>query len=139
VKIESAGFLRKANRSAMAAVVILVLIYTLGMYVNLFIEIPEDATAWQFAMKSIILLLHLSLGSLLIIHSTSLVAMSVKDKNSKWMIFSGVGLAGVLLSVATGSSFITHQTELSSLLMALGFGVSIIAYTFGIYRSSSTK
>lgn len=139
MKIESAGFLRKANRSAMAAIVILVLIYTLGMYVNLFIEIPEDATAWQFAMKSIILLLHLSLGSLLIIHSTSLVAMSVRDKNSKWMIFSGVGLAGVLLSVATGSSFITHQTELSSLLMALGFGVSIIAYAFGIYRSSSTK
>ena len=137
MKIESVGFLRKASRSAMATVVILVLIYALGMYVNLFVEIPEDATAWQFAMKSIILLLHLSLGTLLIVHATSLVASSVKAKNSSWMIFSGIGLAGILLSVATGSSFITHQTELSSLLMALGFGVSIIAYTFGIYRSST--
>ena len=137
MKIESAGFLRKASRSAMATVVILVLIYALGMYVNLFVEIPEDATAWQVAMKSIILLLHLSLGTLLIVHATSLVASSVKAKNSSWMIFSGVGLAGVLLSVATGSSFITHQNELSSLLMAFGFGISIIAYTFGIYRSSA--
>ena len=137
MKIESAGFLRKASRSAMATVVILVLIYALGMYVNLFVEILEDATAWQVAMKSIILLLHLSLGTLLIVHATSLVASSVKAKNSSWMIFSGVGLAGVLLSVATGSSFITHQNELSSLLMAFGFGISIIAYTFGIYRSSA--
>ncbi len=139
MKYENSGFLKRANRSAMAAIVILVLIYVLGMYVSLYVEIPEDATAWQFAMKSIILLLHLGLGTLLAIHSTSLIVMAVKAKNSTWTMYSGIGLAGVLLAIATGSSFITQQTELSSFLMALGLGISILAYTLGIYHSSSTK
>ena len=42
----------KLKRAAFAAVVLLTLIYCLGIYTTLFIEIPEGE-GWSFMMKSL--------------------------------------------------------------------------------------
>jgi len=125
----------KLKRSAFAAVVLLTLIYCLGIYTTLFIEIPEGE-GWSFIMKSIILLSHATLGTLLIFHSASLVAMANKAKSKMWMGVSVVGLLGVLLSVGTGSSFVSVDNDFMSALMALGFAISLLAYVYGIYASA---
>jgi hypothetical protein len=126
----------RLNRSSWVIIAVLVIIYLLGMYTNLFIEIPEDANAWRFAMQNVMLLSHILLGTLVVFHAVSIVFMSLKSKNPTWVVVSLIGLGGIILSLATGSSFITQQTEMSSFLMALGLGVSIMAYCTGIYAAS---
>jgi len=132
-------YLRRLNRTGWITVILLVLVYLLGMYTNLFIEIPEDASAWQFAMGSIVLLSHIVIGTLLVFHALSITFTAVKTKSSAWIFASLIGLAGIVLSIATGSSFIMKQTEMSSFLMAIGLGVSILAYSSGMYFGSKSQ
>jgi hypothetical protein len=127
---------KKLIRSNWISIVILVLIYILGMYANLFVEIPEGAEAWQFAMKSGMLLSHIVLGTLLAFHAGSIIFMAIKAKSKMWITVSLIGFVGIILSIATGSSFVTMQTEMSSFLMAIGLGISILAYSSGMYLSS---
>ncbi len=137
--MNNAKYLSRLNRSSWITILLLVLIYFLGMYVNLFVEIPQDATAWQFAMQSVILLSHLVLGTLLAFHAGSIIYMAIKSRNRTWVVVSLIGLVGILLSIATGSSFISQQTEMSSFLMAIGLGISILAYSTGMYLDSNLK
>lgn len=137
--MNNAKYLSRLNRSSWITILLLVLIYFLGMYVNLFVEIPQDASAWQFAMQSVILLSHLVLGTLLAFHAGSIIYMAIKSRNRTWVVVSLIGLCGILLSIATGSSFISQQTEMSSFLMAIGLGISILAYSTGMYLDSNLK
>lgn len=135
----NARTMERLNRSSWVAILLLVLIYLLGMYTNLFIAIPEDASAWRFAMSSGIVLSHIILGTLLIFHAASISFMAFKAKSSPWILSSIIGLIGILLSITTGSSFIMKQTEMNSFLMAIGLGVSILAYSTGMYLASSVE
>ena len=126
----------KLKRSALAASSLLVLIYLLGVYTALFIEIPEGE-GWSFVMKSVVLLAHAVLGTLLIFHSGSLLLMARKAKSALWTNVSVVGLLGVLLSVGTGSSFITTDNDWLTFAMSAGFAISILAYLYGIYADQN--
>lgn len=126
----------KLKRSALAAVGLLVLITLLGIYTALFIEIPEGE-GWAFVMSSVVLLSHAVLGTLLIFHALSILIMARKAKSSLWIRVSVVGLLGILLSVGTGSSFITADNDWLTFLMSVGFAVSILAYVYGIYSDPS--
>jgi len=122
----------KLKRSAFAAVSLLVLITLLGIYTALFIEIPESG-GWSFAMSSVILMAHAVLGTLVIFHAGSLLVMARKAKSSVWTIVSVLGLLGILLSVGTGSSFITSDNDWLTFFMSVGSAISILAYVYGIY------
>ncbi len=124
----------KLKRSAFAAFFLLVLIYGLGIYTTLFIEIPEGE-GWNFVMSSMVLLAHASLGTLLIFHTAYIVVLAAKVKDLKWLLLSLIGLLGVLTSVGTGASFIGADNDVMSLLMAIGFAISISAYVYGIYST----
>jgi hypothetical protein len=126
----------KLKRSALAASVLLVLIYLLGVYGALFIEIPEGE-GWSFVMSSVVLLGHAVLGTLLIFHSGSILVMARKAKSATWTWVSVLGLAGVLLSVGTGSSYITTDNDWFTFAMSVGFAISILAYLYGIYADQN--
>lgn len=122
----------KLKRSALAAIGLLVLITLLGIYTALFIEIPEGQ-GWSFVMSSVVLLAHAVLGTLVIFHALSILLSARKAKSTLWTLVSIIGLSGILLSVATGSSFISADNDWLTLLMSLGFAVSTLAYVYGIY------
>jgi len=88
-------------------------------------------------MSSVVLLAHAVLGTLLIFHSGSLLLMARKAKSSLWTNVSVVGLLGVLLSVGTGSSFITTDNDWLTFAMSTGFAISILAYLYGIYADQN--
>ncbi len=122
----------KLKRSALAAIGLLVLITLLGIYTALFIEIPEGQ-GWSFVMSSAVLLAHAVLGTLLIFHALSILMSARKVKSALWSVVSVVGLLGILLSVGTGSSFITADNDWLTFFMSLGFAISILAYVYGLY------
>lgn len=122
----------KLKRSALAAVGLLLLISLLGIYTALFIEIPQGE-GWSFMSSSLILLAHAVLGTLLIFHALSIVMMARKTKSALWMGISVVALVGILVSVGTGSSFISADNDWLTFIMSLGFTLSTFAYVYGIY------
>lgn len=126
----------KLRRSALAAVGLLTLITLLGIYTALFIEIPEGE-GWAFVMSSVILLSHAVLGTLLIFHAGSILMMARKVRSALWTNVSIVGLLGILLSVGTGSSFITADNDWLTFFMSVGFAVSTLAYVYGIYADQN--
>jgi NAD/NADP transhydrogenase beta subunit len=126
----------RLKRSALAAIVLLVLIYALGVYSALFIELPETGR-WVAFMSSLIPLAHAVLGTLLIFHSGYLVHQSGKAKNGLWIKVSWIGLAGVFLSVITGFGYISTDNDLHTFLMALGFALSVLAYVYGLYADQN--
>ena len=122
----------KLKRSALAAVSLLLVITLLGIYTALFIEIPEGE-GWAFAMSSVILMSHAVLGTLLIFYAGSILVTARKAKSRLWTQVSVVALLGILLSVGTGSSFITADNDWLTFLMSVGFALSTLAYVYGIY------
>lgn len=122
----------KLKRSALAAVSLLFLITLLGIYSALFIEIPEGE-GWSFVMSSLTLLTHAVLGTLLIFHALSILLSARKAKSTLWTTVSVIGLVGIIVSVGTGSSYITLDNDWLTFFMSLGFVISSMAYVYGIY------
>lgn len=122
----------RLKRSALAAVSLLFLITLLGIYSALFIEIPEGE-GWSFLLSSVTLLTHAVLGTLLIFHALSILVSARKAKSTLWTTVSVIGLVGIIVSVGTGSSYITLDNDWLTFFMSLGFVISSMAYVYGIY------
>ena len=127
------------NTLGITLVLVLIFQYVLGMYTALYIEIPEDVSGWKFMGNSMIILSHVILGFLLAALSIWLTAASIKKMNGLWILFSIIGLAGVVLALMTGSAFMDGQSDSNSFLMSLGLGISLLSYAAGIYFSSVTR
>jgi len=134
VKIHKKG----TDTLGITMILLLVFQYILGMFTALYIEIPEETSGWQFMGSSMVLISHVTLGILLAGVSIWLLAAAILKKNGTWIVASAAGLAGILLSLMTGSSFMTDQSNNNSFLMALGLAVSLLAYSAGIYFSSAS-
>jgi len=120
-------------------VLLLVFQYVLGMFTALYIEIPEETSGWQFMGSSMVLISHVTLGILLAGVSIWLLAASIMKRSGTWIVSSALGLAGILLSLMTGSAFMNDQSDNNSFLMALGLAISLLAYSAGIYLSSTSR
>ncbi len=122
-------------REVTLANVTLVIQFLLGMYVNLYVEFPTSgpADAWRFAWSSAPVAAHIILGALILLASISMLVRSIIRKNRHWIIVSSVGVAGMLLAVVGGETFITSLNELTSFLMSVGFLVALLALNWGLY------
>jgi len=126
----------RLKKSAFAAIGLLILIYALGVFSALFIELPETQR-WAAFMTSFVPLSHAVLGTLLIFHSSYLLVEARKARSALWTKVSVLGLIGVLLSVITGFGYISTDNDLHTFLMALGFALSIMAYVYGLYTDQT--
>jgi hypothetical protein len=114
----------------------LVIQYVLGMYVNLFVQFPENATAeqlWEFSWRQPSLATHIVLGILLFIGSFAFLIRVMRRRNLTWKKPALLGFLGILLAGLGGSSFIPTQSDAYSYLMSLAFIVAFFAYTWGLY------
>src|SRR5258708_4739919 len=112
------------RKQAIGVLVALVFQYLLGMWSNLFVQFPEmgdQGRFWEFAWKQLPLALHIILGLLLLVGSSALIAQALKSKDKTWIKVSIVGFLAILLSAYSGSTFISTQNDLYSLIMSAGF------------------
>ena len=89
--------------------------------------------------SSMVLISHVTLGILLAGVSIWLLAASIMKKSGTWIVSSALGLAGILLSLMTGSAFMNGQSDNNSFLMSLGLAISLMAYAAGLYLSSISR
>jgi hypothetical protein len=117
----------------------LLVLFTLGMFANLFIEIPSDlargnAWSWVFA-NSAVIAIHAILGTILLIASIASLILAIINHRNSWIAASAVGLVFTALAAYAGSDFLSAgQTNLSSFLMAIGFLGALVSYTLAVYQ-----
>jgi hypothetical protein len=127
--------LRSLRIHGMVLLGALIVQYALGMYVNLFVSFPHNATdgqLWEFAWSQKPLAAHIVLAILILLGAIVLCVRAALYKNRKWIIASSVGLLAVLAAGASGATFIPSQTGAYSYSMSLAFLVAIFSYAWGL-------
>jgi hypothetical protein len=115
-------------------IAMLILQYILGMITNLFVKFPENGQPeqlWAAANSQFASLSHIILGMLLLVVGILIIIRAVMSKNRTLVWISVAGLVSILVAIYSGSMFVTAQTETYSLIMAIAYIVSVVAYGWG--------
>lgn len=126
---------------AVLMVVALCLQFVLGIYVNLFVSIPQVSAGTPGAMMagmgammgrgvSPTFMVHMMLGMLLVLLGVAtVVIVAPSEFGAAAITFAGVGLASLLVAGYGGMSFVMfRQNDALSFTMAIGFIFAVTAY-----------
>jgi drug/metabolite transporter (DMT)-like permease len=136
--------LRALRGNTMGVVVMLVLQYSLGMWVNLEATVPPaDASAgfWGAFVGAITngplaLTLHALLGTLLLVSATVLVVRALRIQQPLWIALAVIGLLSIVFAWITGVRFTATGATTSSLFMALLTAFALLCYAVILFTSS---
>jgi hypothetical protein len=133
------------------ALVMLVAQFMLGMAVNLFVKIPTDhpgsnppdyfsgvaqSVTWAILHGHILLAVHAGFGLVLVIAAVGTMVQAIQARRRGSIISSVVGFVGVIGAGFNGGSYLNYHEDFSSMLMATGFAVSVVAYSLGLYLAA---
>ena len=120
------------RRMSAAALIMLVVQYGLGIFLNLYVGIPaSDAHAGFFreiATAPLALTVHALLGLGLIGTAIVLVARAVGMRNRLLAVLATVGLTAIGGAFGAGEIFVKNSQPTASMAMALLTGVALLSY-----------
>ena len=132
-------------------VAVLLVQFIAGMTVNLFVELPKvhpgsqateyfsgvvEGIVWAIVNGKAYLQVHVLLGLLLVLGSSTILVLSIATKQRKWVVAGTMGWVGTIGAGFNGGSYLNYGHELSSFLMAVGFLVAIVSYAIVVHFSS---
>jgi hypothetical protein len=124
-------------RGNLAAAIMLLIQYGLGVGVNLYVTLPAAGHGGrgigQAFSNGPVLALHAVLGLLLILTALSMVVRSAIARHRASIVTSAVGLVAILAAAGYGASFVRNGTNAASLGMALATGVALLSYIIGLF------
>ncbi len=129
--------------NAFAVLVMLLIEYSLGMWVNLGITLPASdrganvATAIGRAIVNgpIGLTLHALLGLFLVAGAVAALVRAVRIGWALWTVMTGIGLAAVVLAAVSGARFVGSSDNGASVSMALFAAVAMFSYALILFRA----
>jgi hypothetical protein len=134
--------------SSLIGVLMLIAQFMLGMAVNLFVVIPKDhpgsnppeyfsgvaqSVAWALLHGHVLLILHAALGLVLVFASIGTLAQAIRTRTRNLIVTAAVGAFGVIAAGFNGGSYLNYHEDFSSMIMATGFAVAMVAYVTGLY------
>lgn len=132
------------RRASFAALVLLLLQYGLGMYVNLYVTVPS-ADQGQGIGKAISngpagLSIHAVLGFLLVLAALGLLVQSLMARNWAVLTASAIALAAIVVAAAQGARFVDQGgPDSASMTMAVLTGVAMLCYVTALYLLPSPR
>ena len=120
-------------RGYLAATIMLVVQFGLGIGVNLYVTVPTGKGVGQAFSNGALLVLHTVFGLLLILAAVSMVARAVIARHRPSIALSVIGLLAILAAAGAGASFVNDGTNGASLGMALATGVALLCYIIGLF------
>ena len=124
---------RPFRLTVLVTLVLLVLQYVLGVMANLEVQLPSgNDWGWVFG-HSLIIQLHIYLGTLLIVVALLALILSIVARHPVGIVTAVAGLALLVFAWLSGDQFLVTQHNDLSLLMALGFIGAFVAYLLGYY------
>ncbi len=134
--------------------VLLIIEFIIGEITNLFVQIPSthpgtasssspgfvSGLGWSLTQSGqLALQVHGALGLLLILLSLVLIGLAIARRSRAWVITSLIGSVGLILAALSGVGFVNSGEANSSLVMALGFLLALIAYALGLYLTRTGR
>jgi len=143
-RAQAATRVRGLRANSFAAVVILVVEYGLGMWVNLYGQLPASdhgaSIAAGFARAiykgPVGLSVHAVLGVILIVSALTAVVRAVLVRRTALISATAVGLAAMVMAAISGSRFVGDGSNSSSMGMAVATGVAVAAYALVLFLSA---
>jgi hypothetical protein len=137
----SAKTVRGLRANSFAALVILLLEYGLGIWVNLYGQLPASDNGASLpagfgravADGPIGLSVHAVLGLVLILSAVTAVVRSFLARRPVLVGAAIAGLAAVVIAALSGARFVGHGTNATSMSMAIAAGIAIGAYAFMLF------
>jgi hypothetical protein len=124
--------------------------FLLGMALNLFVDLPRDhpganppeyfsgvaqSVTWAILHGPALLILHASLGLLLLIGAILLFIQAVRSGPRSFAVATGIGAFAILAAGLNGGSFLNYNEDFSSMIMATLFAVALAAYAAAIFAA----
>jgi hypothetical protein len=130
-------------RGNVAAAIMLLIQYGLGIGVNLYVTLPTAGVGGrgigQAFSSGPALAVHTVLGLLLILTALSMVVRSVIARHRASIATSVAGLLAILAAAGYGASFVHNGSNAASLGMALATGVALLCYVIGLFVTGRAK
>ena len=132
---------RGLRANSLAAIVILLFEYGLGVWVNLYGHLPASdhgatlATGIGRAISDgpVGLSIHAVLGLVLVVSALTALVRSILIGRPVLIALTAVGLAAVVTAALSGARFVGHGDNGSSMGMAIASGVAIGAYALVLF------
>ena len=129
------------RRVALAALVMLVVQYGLGIVLNLYVPVPAaDAHAGitqEVANGPVTLTLHAALGLALIGAAFLLLVRAVRLEDRAMAVLAAAGLTAIGGAFGSGEIFVRNGQSGASLAMALLTGVALLCYIGALTQVSA--
>jgi len=131
------------RRASLAALIMLVLQYGLGIYLNLYVAIPaSDAHASLFreiAIAPLTLTVHALLGLALIGTAILLVVRAIGLRDRLLAVLAAAGLAAIGGAFGAGEMFVRNGQSSASLAMAILTGMALLCYIGTLTRAGAAQ
>jgi hypothetical protein len=132
----SARLLANIRWATLVALVMLVIEFTLGAAVNLYVTVPsaDHGTGLATAIgKSLTngpgaLAAHVGLGLLLTAAAILLLVLAILARHTPLVVHATIGLLAVLAAEASGATFVGRGNASASLSMAIATGIALLVY-----------
>jgi len=136
------------RRTLGIALAMLIVQYLLGTTVNLFVKIPGDhpganppeyfggvvtSVSWAILHGGLWLTLHAVFGLVLVLAALGTLVQAIRLRGGGRITLAALGFVGVLAAGFNGGSFLNYHEDFSSMLMAVGFALALVAYVALLY------
>ena len=144
---------RQLRITFLFALVMLTAQFLLGMAVNLFVTIPDQhpganppeyfsgvvqSVTWAILHGHILLAIHAGFGLVLVVAAVGTLVQAIGNRRRGIVVSATLGLIGVLGAGFNGGSFLNYHQDFSSMIMATGFAIAVVAYSAGLYLANET-
>jgi hypothetical protein len=142
--------MRRFRGNLLGILTALIIQFLLGMGVNLFVTITRhhpganageffggtvQSVFWAATQGPLVLLLHAIVGLLIVVNSIGVLVNAIRLRSNSLIVPALVGLIGVAVAGFNGASFLIYNHDVNSFLMAVGFSIAAVAYTWLLYIS----
>jgi hypothetical protein len=128
----TAGRISGLRRASFAAVVMLVVQFAVGIYVNLYVTVPGadhgHGLGQAIANGPAALTLHIVLGLLLILAAAGFGVQAIVARQPILIAAAVLGLLAMIGAAAAGSAFTGHGTNNASMTMAALAAIALLTY-----------
>jgi hypothetical protein len=135
--IAVAAGLARLRRGSLAALVLVVAEYVIGMYVNLYVTVPaaDRGHSLNTAISTgpALLSVHAVVGLLLGLAGLGVLVQSIMARHRIVVAMSAVGLLALAFASVAGAGFVRAGDTSASMAMSVLTGIALLCYAVNLY------
>ncbi len=129
--------LARLRRGSLAVLVLLVVEYAIGIYVNLYVTVPRadhgGGLGSAIANGPTSLSAHAVIGLLLGLGALGVAAQSILTRHWGLIALSVIGLLSMIFASVAGTGFTSTGDDSASMAMSVLTGVAVLCYAANLY------